>query len=77
MTNESNCQYYGKYNGAGAFQLMVMLINCLLYTSSTGTPYMTYVTDDGKLADLFSSSFAEISSLKDRAVSYTHLIASF
>lgn len=33
---------------------------------STGTPYMTYVTDDGKLADLFSSSFAEISSLKDR-----------
>ena len=22
MTNESNCQYYGKYNGAGAFQLM-------------------------------------------------------
>ena len=27
---------------------------------------MTYVTDDGKLADLFSSSFAEISSLKDR-----------
>ena len=33
---------------------------------STGTPYMTYVTDNGKLADLFSSSFAEISSLKDR-----------
>ena len=35
-------------------------------STSTGTPYMTYVTDDGKLVDLFSSSFAEISSLKDR-----------
>lgn len=40
--------------------------------SSPGTPYMTYVADDGILSELSASSFQEMQTLKTQEVYLFH-----